>query len=494
MGEFTFSNALDRLKRFKIRLFLDKDQYVEGTLLDVKEDHLMLEMNGKIYYFALDQIHAITKNAKDNNPLSLEFPLETKKDLNALLEELRYSWVTITCNSNQVFKGMLSKVTEDFLILINKEEQMYILKTSIINIFNGLHENDHSDSKQEQSSNNEDNSSDSKANLEEITESSELIKESATGSDTETRDNADYKDSMEPAKSEVYDFSMNPLVETIPDSDTNPLVDTISDSDTNPLVETISDSDTNPFVETISDSDTNPLVATVSDSDIDPLVDTVSDSDIDPLVDTVSDSDIDPLVDTVSDSKAETITDDSMMGIMKNSIVTGDPGAVIKNSDHIKSEVRETNNVFADIPSSKGKKQDDTLHDFLTDVLTQKYKGSADTLDKSPKAESDQVSPKKEVKQKENNNLSDSVFKHPLNPLGSSLRSKKKQPELDKMETENPEVPLNNEINTKTEIKTQIIDAKDQKLALEKQYFSLMKHAEYMYKKIREERLRKTKK
>ncbi|MCM3215143.1 DUF2642 domain-containing protein [Niallia taxi] len=470
MGEFTFSNALDRLKRFKIRLFLDKDQYVEGTLLDVKEDHLMLEMNGKIYYFALDQIHAITKNAKDNNPLSLEFPLETKKDLNALLEELRYSWVTITCNSNQVFKGMLSKVTKDFLILINKEEQMYILKTSIINIFNGLHENDHSDSKQEQSSNNEDNSSDSKANLEEITESSELIKETATGSDTETRDNADYKDSMEPAKSEVYDFSMNPLVETIPDSDTNPLVDTVSDSDIDPLVDTVSDSDMNP------------------------LVDTVSDSDIDPLVDTVSDSDIDPLVDTVSDSKAETITDDSMMGIMKNSIVTGDPGAVIKNSDHIKSEVRETNNVFADIPSSKGKKQDDTLHDFLTDVLTQKYKGSADTLDKSPKAESDQVSPKKEVKQKENNNLSDSVFKHPLNPLGSSLRSKKKQPELDKMETENPEVPLNNEINTKTEIKTQIIDAKDQKLALEKQYFSLMKHAEYMYKKIREERLRKTKK
>ncbi|MCT2343080.1 DUF2642 domain-containing protein [Niallia taxi] len=431
MGEFTFSNALDRLKRFKIRLFLDKDQYVEGTLLDVKEDHLMLEMNGKIYYFALDQIHAITKNAKDNNPLSLEFPLETKKDLNALLEELRYSWVTITCNSNQVFKGMLSKVTEDFLILINKEEQMYILKTSIINIFNGLHEDDSSNSKQVQSSNNEDNSPDSKAHLEEVTEMSELFKEAPADSNTETRDNADSKYSMEPAKSEVYDFSMNPLVETISDSDTIPLVDTVSDSDTIPLV------------------------------------------------------------DTISDSKAETINADSMMGIMKNSIVTGEPGAVIVNSEHTKSGVRETNNVFADIPSRQNKKQDDTLHDFLTDVLTQKYKGSADTLDKSPKAESDQVSPKKEVKQKENNNLSDSVFKHPLNPLGSSLRSKKKQTEL---ETENPEVPLNNENNAKTELKTQIINAKDQKLALEKQYFSLMKHAEYMYKKIREERLRKPKK
>ncbi|MDE5052290.1 hypothetical protein NDK25_07825 [Niallia taxi] len=60
---------------------------------------------------------------------------------------------------------------------------------------------------------------------------------------------------------------------------------------------------------------------------------------------------------------------------------------------------------------------------YTSDVLTQKYKRSADTLDKSPKVESDQDSPKKEVKQKDYNNQSDSVLKHPLNPLGSSLRS-----------------------------------------------------------------------
>ncbi|MDE5052288.1 hypothetical protein NDK25_07815 [Niallia taxi] len=148
---------------------------MEGTLLDVKEDHLRLEMNGKIYYFALHQIHAITNYAKDNNPLTLGVPLETKKDLNAILQDLRYSWVTITSNYNQVFKAMLSKVTEDFLILSNKEEQMYHLKTSIINIFNGLHLDDSYNSKQVQSSNNLDNYPDSKAQLEEVTEMTMIV-------------------------------------------------------------------------------------------------------------------------------------------------------------------------------------------------------------------------------------------------------------------------------------------------------------------------------
>ncbi|MGG4468799.1 hypothetical protein ABER68_12265 [Paenibacillus alvei] len=416
MGEFTFSNALDRLKRFKIRLFLNKDQYVEGTLLDVKEDHLILETNGNIYYFALDQIHAITKNAKDNNPLPLEFPLETKKDLNELLEELRYSWVTITCNSNQVFKGMLSKVTDDFLILINKEEQMYILKTSIINIFNGLQEDNSPSSNQEQSSNKEDDSS--QIRMEEVAENSESSKETAADYDTGTRNDADSEHSTEPVKSEVYDFSTNSVEDTVSAFNTEPVADAVSAFNT------------------------------------------------------------EPVADAVSAFNTESVAD-----------------AVSVESDPIISGVRETNNGYADLPPRKNKKQDNTLHDFLTNVLSQKYKGSADTLEKSPKAESDQVSPKKEVKPTENNTAADSIFKHPLNPLGSSLRSKKSHTEQEKKkEAEVQEVPLNTTNNTKTDVKTQIINAKDQKLALEKQYFALMKHAEYMYKKIREERLKKSKK
>ena len=428
MGEFTFSNALDRLKRFKIRLFLNKDQYVEGTLLDVKEDHLILETNGNIYYFALDQIHAITKNAKDNNPLPLEFPLETKKDLNELLEELRYSWVTITCNSNQVFKGMLSKVTDDFLILINKEEQMYILKTSIINIFNGLQEDNSPSSNQEQSSNKEDDSS--QIRMEEVAENSESSKETAADYDTGTRNDADSEHSTEPVKSEVYDFS------------TNSVEDTVSDFNTDPAEEAVSIFNTDPAEDAVSAFNTEPAEDTVSAFNTEPVADAVS-----------------------------------------------------VESDPIISGVRETNNGYADLPPRKNKKQDNTLHDFLTNVLSQKYKGSADTLEKSPKAESDQVSPKKEVKPTENNTAADSIFKHPLNPLGSSLRSKKSHTEQEKKkEAEVQEVPLNTTNNTKTDVKTQIINAKDQKLALEKQYFALMKHAEYMYKKIREERLKKSKK
>ncbi|UPO86790.1 hypothetical protein [Niallia sp. Man26] len=464
MGEFTFSNALDRLKRFKIRLFLNKDQYVEGTLLDVKEDHLILETNGNIYYFALDQIHAITKNAKDNNPLPLEFPLETKKDLNELLEELRYSWVTITCNSNQVFKGMLSKVTDDFLILINKEEQMYILKTSIINIFNGLQEDNSPSSNQEQSSNKEDDSS--QIRMEEVAENSESSKETAADYDTGTRNDADSEHSTEPVKSEVYDFS------------TNSVEDTVSDFNTDPAEDAVSAFNTEPVADTVSAFNTEPAEDAVSAFNTEPAEDTVSAFNTEPVADAVSAFNTEPVADAVSAFNTESVAD-----------------AVSVESDPIISGVRETNNGYADLPPRKNKKQDNTLHDFLTNVLSQKYKGSADTLEKSPKAESDQVSPKKEVKPTENNTAADSIFKHPLNPLGSSLRSKKSHTEQEKKkEAEVQEVPLNTTNNTKTDVKTQIINAKDQKLALEKQYFALMKHAEYMYKKIREERLKKSKK
>ncbi|MDL0436213.1 hypothetical protein QQB53_10535, partial [Niallia sp. SS-2023] len=376
MGEFTFSNALDRLKRFKIRLFLNKDQYVEGTLLDVKEDHLILETNGNIYYFALDQIHAITKNAKDNNPLPLEFPLETKKDLNELLEELRYSWVTITCNSNQVFKGMLSKVTDDFLILINKEEQMYILKTSIINIFNGLQEDNSPSSNQEQSSNKEDDSS--QIRMEEVAENSESSKETAADYDTGTRNDADSEHSTEPVKSEVYDFS------------TNSVEDTVSDFNTDPAEDAVSAFNTEPVADTVSAFNTEPAEDAVSAFNTEPAEDTVSAFNTEPVADAVSAFNTEPVADAVSAFNTESVAD-----------------AVSVESDPIISGVRETNNGYADLPPRKNKKQDNTLHDFLTNVLSQKYKGSADTLEKSPKAESDQVSPKKEVKPTENNTAAD---------------------------------------------------------------------------------------
>ncbi|MFP7471720.1 hypothetical protein SFC55_11990 [Niallia taxi] len=476
MGEFTFSNALDRLKRFKIRLFLNKDQYVEGTLLDVKEDHLILETNGNIYYFALDQIHAITKNAKDNNPLPLEFPLETKKDLNELLEELRYSWVTITCNSNQVFKGMLSKVTDDFLILINKEEQMYILKTSIINIFNGLQEDNSPSSNQEQSSNKEDDSS--QIRMEEVAENSESSKETAADYDTGTRNDADSEHSTEPVKSEVYDFSTNSVEDTVSDFNTDPAEEAVSIFNTDPAADTVSAFNTEPVADTVSAFNTEPVADTVSAFNTEPVADAVSAFNTEPVADAVSAFNTESVADAVSAFNTESVAD-----------------AVSVESDPIISGVRETNNGYADLPPRKNKKQDNTLHDFLTNVLSQKYKGSADTLEKSPKAESDQVSPKKEVKPTENNTAADSIFKHPLNPLGSSLRSKKSHTEQEKKkEAEVQEVPLNTTNNTKTDVKTQIINAKDQKLALEKQYFALMKHAEYMYKKIREERLKKSKK
>lgn len=129
--------ALGGFKGLQIGLFLKDDQFIEGILLDIKPDHLIVEVSQNVFYFALNQIHAISKNAKDFRVSSENTAHLSRSDLHGLLEELKYNWVTINSLSRQTFFGMLSKIADDHILLINNEEQLYIQKTFITNIYKG---------------------------------------------------------------------------------------------------------------------------------------------------------------------------------------------------------------------------------------------------------------------------------------------------------------------------------------------------------------------
>lgn len=124
----------------KIGLFLDDNRFIEGVLLDVKQDHLIVEVDQNIFYFALEHIHALSKNAKDFRISSTIVPHLDRNNLAELLCELKYNWVTINSLSNQAFFGVLSNISEDHIILINNHEQLYIQKSFISNIYKGIFE------------------------------------------------------------------------------------------------------------------------------------------------------------------------------------------------------------------------------------------------------------------------------------------------------------------------------------------------------------------
>ena len=140
MNKQNFEKALYTLKNMRIGLFLNDNQFIEGVLLDVKQDHLIIEVDQNILYFALQHIHALSKDAKDFRISSTIVPHLDGNDLAELLSELRYSWVTINSLSNQAFFGVLSKISDDHIILINNQEQLYIQKSFISNIYKGIYE------------------------------------------------------------------------------------------------------------------------------------------------------------------------------------------------------------------------------------------------------------------------------------------------------------------------------------------------------------------
>lgn len=141
MKDYNFEISIGVLKGLKIGLFLNDKQFVEGTLLDVKQDHLVVDVNHNVFYFALKQIHAISNNAKGFSVSpKIIVPHLNKNLLTDVLKALKYNWITINSLSNQVFVGLLSRISEDHILLINNEEQLHIPKSYISNIYKGIYE------------------------------------------------------------------------------------------------------------------------------------------------------------------------------------------------------------------------------------------------------------------------------------------------------------------------------------------------------------------
>ncbi|MFJ8066494.1 hypothetical protein ACIQYS_18000 [Psychrobacillus sp. NPDC096426] len=140
MREKNMKTVLDSLKNMKIRLYLEGSQFVEGVLLNVKQDYLVVDVGGKLCYFTLDHIQALSNNAKNFHIFPKNDVDLNNNDLIGVLKELKYNWVTINSLSDQELFGVLSNIFEDSIIVINQQELHYIAKSHISNIHKGISE------------------------------------------------------------------------------------------------------------------------------------------------------------------------------------------------------------------------------------------------------------------------------------------------------------------------------------------------------------------
>jgi len=134
LHELTFEKALGALINMEIGLFLRDKQFIEGVLLDIKQDHIIVNVNQKIVYLAFQHIQALSKNAKDLRISTEVVHYVDRDNLIDVLKALRYNWVSINSFSEQLLFGVLSKISDDHITVINNSELLYIPKSYLSTI------------------------------------------------------------------------------------------------------------------------------------------------------------------------------------------------------------------------------------------------------------------------------------------------------------------------------------------------------------------------
>lgn len=132
--------SIGGLKGAEVRFFFNDSQYIEGTLIAVKEDHLVVDVNGHVFYIALKQIYGISKNAKDNRVSKHIPPFIDKNHLIDVLNSMKYNLITINGMHNKLLVGLLISISEDCIMLVNHTELHLIDYSSIFNVFDGIYE------------------------------------------------------------------------------------------------------------------------------------------------------------------------------------------------------------------------------------------------------------------------------------------------------------------------------------------------------------------
>ena len=140
MKQQNFTQMISIPKGSKVNILLKNEQFIEVILLDVKLDHIIVDMDDHIFYIAISHIQTLSKNAKDTHITEKFVPYLDRKHLADLFDVLKYNWVTINGLGRKIFNGLLSNLSDDHIMLINDTELLIIHKSFISNIYKGIYE------------------------------------------------------------------------------------------------------------------------------------------------------------------------------------------------------------------------------------------------------------------------------------------------------------------------------------------------------------------
>lgn len=176
-----------------------------GRLVSVENDHftLLTEDDGVVYY-KMQHVKSITQNSKNRMPLNLDIPdqfdFKRGSDFKSVLSELRHEWVKVNRGGPEAVEGVLEEVTDDYVIIISKEEVIRIAMFHIKNVSYGIKlkkQNSSNDSNNQENQDSED-SQENESNQEGQNNQENQVDQE----DQENQDNEESEESEEASEEE----------------------------------------------------------------------------------------------------------------------------------------------------------------------------------------------------------------------------------------------------------------------------------------------------
>ncbi|PIC63573.1 hypothetical protein CSV79_11005 [Sporosarcina sp. P13] len=131
MNTNNFGKNCRNLQGYKISVLLSSDEPIEGILISLHQDYILLKVDEFVLYIMLPSIVSITKNTKEMRVTPEVECYRSPQFFSNVLLDLHDKWVTLNEFSEQPVHGVLSEVKESYVLLIDKEELLIIPITSI---------------------------------------------------------------------------------------------------------------------------------------------------------------------------------------------------------------------------------------------------------------------------------------------------------------------------------------------------------------------------
>lgn len=132
-----FIESIRGLKGAKVRFILKDGQFIEGVLVAVKQDHLVVNLEEYNFYVVMEKVSEITINAKHSQIIKQTPQYIDRNSFKDVLHSMKYNYVTINGLSKELFDGLLIAILNDCIVVVKNAEIHFINYSNILNIIDG---------------------------------------------------------------------------------------------------------------------------------------------------------------------------------------------------------------------------------------------------------------------------------------------------------------------------------------------------------------------